>query len=251
MMSLTSLSTIAALGGLLGCGSSPASPPANPAGAEPAESVEQPAAGPQASAGAASPAASASPADAAYDIVKGRDPINMKPLFDRAGIPSFPSATTSEQECWRTTGVVGTARLDYETLLSKRGSATGAVQYVRPSIGHLHHKHQRRDVYNVPILGGLCYRFFGVGDATINDLDIIIEQPGALVGDDATTRPQDRTRSSRATRRGASTTTAPTAFTSRPTARARASTSSASGLARGRSEPVHPASLPYWTLRLP
>jgi hypothetical protein len=121
--------------------------------------------------------------------VHGRDPIQLKPLFDKTNIPTFPPATASELECWRTTAIVGTARKDYETLLAKCGSATGAVQYVRPSIGHLHHKHQRRDVYVLPIQGGLCYRFYGVGDASIVDLDILIEQRGALVGDDRATGP--------------------------------------------------------------
>ena len=40
------------------------------------------------------------------------------------------------------------------------------------------------------IQGGLCYRFFGVADGTIKDLDIIIERGnGDLVGDDRTNGP--------------------------------------------------------------
>ncbi|MGH7434582.1 MAG: hypothetical protein ACRENE_02830 [Polyangiaceae bacterium] len=128
-------------------------------------------------------------AGGAYDVVKGRDPIRLTPLFDRASAPAFPAATASEMACWRTTPVVGKAREDYEKLLSSCGAATGAVQYVRPAMGHLHHKHQRRDVFVLPIQGGLCYRVFGVGDATIQDLDVLIEQRGALVGDDRATGP--------------------------------------------------------------
>jgi hypothetical protein len=42
----------------------------------------------------------------------------------------------------------------------------------------------------VKIQGGLCYRFFGVADATIPDLDILIERSnGDLVGDDKTNGP--------------------------------------------------------------
>jgi hypothetical protein len=126
---------------------------------------------------------------AAYDVVKGKDPIRLSPLFDKTSAPAFPAATISEQDCWRTIAVVGNAQHDYEKLLSSCGTATGAVQYVRPAVGHLHHKHQRRDVFVVPIQGGLCYRFFGVGDATIQDLDILIEQRGALVGDDKSSGP--------------------------------------------------------------
>ncbi len=127
--------------------------------------------------------------DAAYDKVKGKDPINLKALFEKGATPAFPAATTSEQACWRSVAVVGNARQDYETILKQCGASTGAVQYVRPAIGHLHHKHQRRDTFVVPIQGGLCYRFFGVGDSTINDLDILIEQRGSLVGDDKTSGP--------------------------------------------------------------
>src|SRR5581483_924134 len=68
------------------------------------------------SAGASAPQASASAAhptgpvaDGAYDVVHGRDPIQLKPLFDKTNIPTFPLATASELECWRTTAIVGTA----------------------------------------------------------------------------------------------------------------------------------------------
>jgi hypothetical protein len=165
-----------------GCGSAPVSPPASPDPSAPSAQAPP--------APASSPEAGASPsADATYDVVKGKDPIHLQPLFDKTSTPAFPTATESEQDCWRTIAVVGSARPDYEKLLSKCGAATGAVQYVRPTIGHLHHKHQRRDVFVVPIQGGLCYRFFGVGDATIQDLDVLIEQRGALVGDDKASGP--------------------------------------------------------------
>jgi hypothetical protein len=84
---------------------------------------------------------------------------------------------------------MGQARRDYEAITTKCGAPTGAIAYVRPAIGHLHSKHQRRDTFVLPIQGGLCYRFFGVGDSSINDLDILIEQGGALVGEDKTTGP--------------------------------------------------------------
>jgi hypothetical protein len=185
------------LAAVAGCGGSaaPQATTPDPAAAGPAvpATPEAPSASttgasaPQASASAAHPTGPV--ADGAYDVVHGRDPIQLKPLFDKTNIPTFPPATASELECWRTTAIVGTARKDYETLLAKCGSATGAVQYTRPAIGHLHHKHQRRDVFVLPIQGGLCYRFYGVGDATIVDLDILIEQRGALVGDDKATGP--------------------------------------------------------------
>jgi hypothetical protein len=138
---------------------------------------------------AAKPASSASPFDGAYDIVKGRDPIQLTPLFDRTRSPACPPVRASELECWRTTTVVGRAREDYEKLVSRCGAPTGAVEYTRPAVGHLHHKHQRRDVFVVPMQGGLCYRIFGVGDESVQDLDVLIEQRGNLVGDDKTDGP--------------------------------------------------------------
>jgi hypothetical protein len=152
-----------ALMALVGCGGAPVPSPASP---------EPPAAAPS------------SAGDAAYDVVRGKDAVQLKPLFQKTSNPVFPAATASEQDCWRTIPIVGSARQDYEKLLSKCGTATGAIPYVRPTIGHLHHVNQRRDVFVVPIQGGLCYRFFGVADATVQDLEVLIEQRGALVGDD-------------------------------------------------------------------
>jgi hypothetical protein len=176
---------------IAGCGSAPASPPATPGPQE----VESPSGGPEspASTEAIAPAdpkdGTASAVGDGYDKVKGKNPTNLKPLFEKGGAPAFPSATLTEEECWRTIGIIGSAREDYDKITAKCGASTGAVQYVRPTIGHLHHKNQRRDVFVVPIQGGLCYRVFGVGDATIHDLDILIEQRGALVGDDKTNGP--------------------------------------------------------------
>lgn len=129
----------------------------------------------------------ASPDGVVYDAVK--DPTDLKPLFEKTSLPSFPAATVGEQECWQTVGVKGVAQDDYDAITKKCGAATGAVEYVRPTLGDLHHEHDRRDTFVVPIMGGLCYRFFGVADSTIQDLDILIEQRGALVGDDKTVGP--------------------------------------------------------------
>jgi hypothetical protein len=187
---------LASLAAIAGCGGTAASPPASPGFAAATQEPPSPAGAqaPAPSADPAPPSATAkggtAPADDAYDKVKGKDPMNLKPRFEKGAAPAFPVATTSEQTCWRTLGVIGSARQDYEAVTAKCGAATGAVEYVKPAIGHLHHKHQRRDVFVVPIQGGLCYRFFGVGDATIKDLDILIEKNGgALVGEDKTTGP--------------------------------------------------------------
>lgn len=129
----------------------------------------------------------ASPDGVVYDTMK--DPTDLKPLFEKTSMPAFPGATVGEQECWQTLAVKGVARDDYESITKQCGAATGSVEYVRPTVGQLHHKHDRRDTFVVPIVGGLCYRFFGVADSSIQDLDILIEQRGALVGDDKTVGP--------------------------------------------------------------
>jgi len=130
----------------------------------------------------------ASPDGVVYDETE--DPASLKPLFEKGAQPSFPTATTSELACWQSVSVSGSARKDYEAITAKCGASTGSVEYVKPTLGKLHSKHDKRDTFIVPIHGGLCYRFFGVADSTVADLDILIEKKGgALVGDDKTNGP--------------------------------------------------------------
>ncbi|MGH7436508.1 MAG: hypothetical protein ACRENE_12615, partial [Polyangiaceae bacterium] len=158
----------------------PAPAPAAEAPASPAATI-----GP---APAAPVKGAASPDGVVYDEVE--DPTNLKPLFEKTSMPSFPAATMNEQACWQTMGLSGTAKKDYEALTAKCGASTGAVEYVKPALGKLHEKHDKRDTFVVPIQGGLCYRFFGVADSSIKDLDVLIEKKGgALVGDDKTNGP--------------------------------------------------------------
>ena len=56
----------------------------------------------------------------------------------------------------------------------------------------------------MPIFAGYCYRYFAIADASIADLDLLIERKGVLVGDDKTSA---RTPSSTPIRRGARTRT--------------------------------------------
>jgi hypothetical protein len=119
-----------------------------------------------------------------------RDPETMTPLFGKDSRPSFPKATASDRDCWQTVRISGDAQKDYEALVSNCGGPTGSVQYVKPIVGKLHHIHDKRDTFAVKIQGGLCYRFFGVADGSIQDLDILIERAnGDLVGDDKTNGP--------------------------------------------------------------
>jgi hypothetical protein len=129
--------------------------------------------------------------EAAYeDPAELPEPAIMSPLFGKESRPSFPKATATDRECWQRVTVSGDAQKDYEALVSSCGGPTGSVQYVKPMIGKLHHIHDKRDTFAVKIQGGLCYRFFGVADGSIQDLDILIERAnGDLVGDDKTNGP--------------------------------------------------------------
>ena len=167
------------------CGSA-SSRPTTPEDTASKASTPTPAASP-----APAPQASAAPAEAAYDDPgEAHDPATLAPLFGKGAKPSFPKATVKEHECWQTIGLTGDAQKDFDAIVSHCGAATGSVEYVKPTIGKLHYAKDKRDTYVVKIHGGYCYRFFGVADGSIKDLDILIEKTnGDLVGDDKTNGP--------------------------------------------------------------
>jgi hypothetical protein len=154
-----------------------ADPPSQASAPAPAKAIAAPATPPEA-------------AEAYEDPTELHDPEIMQPLFTRETRPKFPKATTSDHDCWQTIQLQGDAKRDFDALVEKCGAPTGSVQYVAPVLGKLHHVHDKRDTFNVKIQGGLCYRFFGVADGSIRDLDILIERAnGDLVGDDRTNGP--------------------------------------------------------------
>ena len=146
------------------CASSP-SPPAAAVAQE----------GPAPATAPAIPAAPETP-EAYDDPGELHDPSVMAPLFAKDTRPSFPKATASDRDCWQAIRLSGEAKKDYESLVASCGTPTGSVPYVAPVAGKLHHVLDKRDSFDVKIQGGLCYRFFGVADATIQDLDILIER---------------------------------------------------------------------------
>jgi hypothetical protein len=171
---------------LLACGGGSPPPPTTPAAASSAPVADVPAA--PSAAPVASAAAPAPPVDDKYEDVE-TDPTTLTPLFDKSNRPTFPKATASPATCWQTIGLSGNAEKDYEVLASKCGTPTGAVAYVKPAAGRLHSVKDKRDTYKLHLQGGLCYRYFGVADGTVKDLDILILQRGALVGDDKANGP--------------------------------------------------------------
>jgi hypothetical protein len=179
-----------AIGTLAGCGGASAPlPPAEAAHAPPQDSGSATSAG---TSGSAQPKAAATPpeSDSYDDPEEAKDPQSLTPLLDSTSKPAFPKATVGEHECWQTVSPTGDSRKDYDAIIARRGGPTGAIEYVKPATGKLHYKLDKRDTFIVPLRGGLCYRFFGVADSTIKDIDILIERPGgALVGDDKTVGP--------------------------------------------------------------
>jgi hypothetical protein len=193
---------LAVVGFLIGCGgSTPASEApsgANAAGLSAPATPSQPAsATPSAPAAPATdavptvPPASVAATDAKYDDPgEHPDGHEMEPLFTKAKKPTFPKKTVNDRDCWASLGVSGQHDKDYQTIVNACGTPAGLVEYAKPVLGRLHHKHDPRDVYKLKLLGGYCYRYFAVADSGINDLDVLIQKPGgALVGDDKTSSP--------------------------------------------------------------
>jgi hypothetical protein len=172
---------------LLACGGAASTPPVEP------QQNPAPAASPPAAASVAPSSASAAKTIAAaapYDDPEEKDPATLIPLFDKKSKPAFPKGTANEKDCWQTLSVTGNARKDFDSLVALCGTPTGAVEYVKPASGRLHHVKDKRDTFFVKVAGGLCYRFFGVADGTIKNLDILIlKGDNDLVGQDKTTGP--------------------------------------------------------------
>jgi hypothetical protein len=156
-----------------------------------AASPETPSAPPaNASAPVASSATAGGGAATPYDDPnEAADPATLTPLLARGAHLSFPPQSVSDHDCWQTLALTGDAQKDYRALVGRCGAATGAIEYVKPAEGRLDHQRDRSDTFLLTIRKGLCYRFFGVADATIPDLDILIERDGSLIGADKSSGP--------------------------------------------------------------
>jgi hypothetical protein len=133
--------------------------------------------------------AALAPSDAYDDPGELHDPATLVPLIAEGEHPTFPRETIDEHTCWQTLALSGNARRDFDALVQRCGTPTGSIEYAKPVAGRLHHRLDKRDTYVIPIRRGLCYRFFGVGDDSIHDLDILIERQGALQGEDRSNGP--------------------------------------------------------------
>jgi hypothetical protein len=183
------------------CGGStppPDTPAANAAAATPpASSASAPAAVASAVAAPAAPAAPAASTAAADpdppldDPNEQPGPIAMAPEFDKKKAKvSFPKKAKPDGQCWSQVSATGDNAKDFDAIVAACGTPTGLVEYAKPVQGKLHHKHDPVDVFTMPVFAGYCYRYFAIADASISDLDLLIEKKGgALVGDDKTNSP--------------------------------------------------------------
>jgi hypothetical protein len=167
-----------------GCGGAATPPAAAPETASPSTNAS--ATAPLASSVSAQAGAAAPPYD---DPNEAADPATLTPLVKKGAHLSFPPQNVSDHECWQTLALTGDARKDYSALVDRCGAATGSIEHTKPAEGRLDHQRDRSDTFLLTIRKGLCYRFFGVADATIPDLDILIERDGSLIGADKSSGP--------------------------------------------------------------
>ena len=155
-------------------------------------------AAPAASTPPSATASAASKEDPSSGEAKYEDPeetalgstVTMTPLIDKKTKAKFPKKTVGDKDCWQGTALAGDAKKDFDVIIQKCVSPTGLIEYAKPVMGKLHHKHDKRDTYKLKLMGGMCYRYFAVADGSVTDLDILVTKPnGALVADDKTTHP--------------------------------------------------------------
>jgi|GEM_PF-1920022 len=101
----------------------------------------------------------------------------------------FPKQTVGYKDCWATLSISGQYDKDFELLVKSCGDSTGMLQYVEPVVAELGPK-DKRDTFTIKMAGGMCYRIFAVGEASLGDTDIRVQKTGgALVAVDETTHP--------------------------------------------------------------
>jgi hypothetical protein len=193
---LTAVLAVAACGGKTNAPTTPDNPGASSTASPSAASTASP---PPSGSSASTASAGGVDAPSSEDRTKYDDPeetavgatVTMTPLVDKKTPKAkFPKRTIGDKECWQGTALAGDAKKDFDLIIQKCVGPTGLLEYAKPAIGKLHHKHDKRDTYKIKLLGGMCYRYFAVADGTVTDLDILVTKPnGALVADDKTTHP--------------------------------------------------------------
>jgi hypothetical protein len=93
----------------------------------------------------------------------------------------FPSATQGDAECIRAVGLVGDIANDYRELAKQCGTGTGMSEYTHASSGNLDATSHPSDTYAVTMAGGLCYRYFVVGDTGLSHFNVTVRRPNGAV----------------------------------------------------------------------
>lgn len=91
----------------------------------------------------------------------------------REAASQWPERTVGDRECWEHMDLTGRYADDYNALVERCGKPTGMLPFSKPLEGELGPDHEA-DVYTIKLLGGGCYRFFAVADATLKNLDVAI-----------------------------------------------------------------------------
>lgn len=168
---------VAAMPWMLSCGGA-APPPKSTSGVSGASA-------PESSTAAAS-------SDATPIVAAAADDSTVAPkvrLMPRAVRGDYPSSTVGDHECWQKLGLVDEAEKDFAAIAEACGKPTGMLPYIARVKGELGPA-DKVDKLEIDLAGGLCYRFFAVGTASIGDVDIRIEAAdGAIVAIDQTTHP--------------------------------------------------------------
>jgi hypothetical protein len=124
------------------------------------------------------------------DTAESAEPVVLMPLFDASVPASYPARAAGDLGCLGRASATGEHERDYESLASACGAPTSMREYVAPVTGKLHHRRDPRDEYRVHLPAGLCVRILAASDATMLDLDTVLEGPdGRPVGADATHGP--------------------------------------------------------------
>ncbi len=93
----------------------------------------------------------------------------------------FPHATQGDATCSDDVELVGNAERDFSSLVKQCGAATGMSEYVRSSSGNLEASSHPSDTYDLTMQGGLCYRYFVVGDSHLAHFKASVQRPNGSV----------------------------------------------------------------------
>jgi hypothetical protein len=105
----------------------------------------------------------------------------LLPVPDPAPPSGFPLATTTDQDCAKSIGLLGQLDKDFASILSSCGAGTGMKPYAKAVSGKFDAGH-KRDTFQVKLAGGYCYRFFAVADGSISKLGFRVHRDnGALL----------------------------------------------------------------------